>query len=355
MAEVSQAPLRMTLSCPAPSGDGGHVVMGHGAGGLLSQQLLERSVFRRFANPDLDRRHDGAVLAFAGPVAFSTDGYVVSPIEFPGGTIGELAVHGTINDLAMCGAMAEVLSLGLILEEGLPLSTLDRVLAAAADACAASGVRVVTGDTKVVERGKGDGIYVTTSGIGTVHPRAAIGATRLRAGDVLLVNAPIASHGIAIMSVREGIAFETSVTSDTRPLHHVVRALLDACGEGVHCLRDATRGGLGAVLAELAQQGGVGMRVRQAALPMLEEVEGACELLGLDPLYVANEGVFVAAVDASCADAALAAMRASPGGEATVAIGTVTDAADGLVRLESAIGGTRIVHLPPGEQLPRIC
>ena len=355
MADATQAPLRMTLSCPAPSGDGGHVVMGHGAGGLLSQQLLERSVFRRFANADLDRRHDGAVLSFAGPVAFSTDGYVVSPIEFPGGTIGELAVHGTINDLAMCGAMAEVLSLGLILEEGLPLATLDRVLEAAADACAAAGVRVVTGDTKVVERGKGDGVYITTSGLGTVHPRARIDARRLGAGDVLLVNAPIATHGIAIMSVREGIAFETSVTSDTRPLHHVVRALLDACGEGVHCLRDATRGGLGAVLAELAQQGGVGMRIRQAALPLHEEVEGACELLGLDPLYVANEGLLVAFVEPRLADAALAALRAHPLGAHAAIVGRATAAHPGMVTLRTALGATRVVDLLPGDQLPRIC
>ncbi|MCU0626336.1 MAG: hydrogenase expression/formation protein HypE [Gemmatimonadaceae bacterium] len=358
MAESSaaaNAPLAMTLACPSPVTDSGHVVMGHGSGGLLSQQLLERSVFQRFRSAELDERHDGAVLSFAGPVAFSTDSYVVSPIEFPGGTIGELAVHGTINDLAMCGATAEVLSLGLILEEGLPLATLDRVLGAAADACAAAGVRVVTGDTKVVERGKGDGLYINTSGIGTVHPRAAIRASRMRAGDVLLVNAPIATHGVAIMSVREGLQFETTVTSDTRPLHRIVRALLDACGEAVHCLRDATRGGLGSVLAELAQQGGVGMRVRQAALPILEEVDGACELLGLDPLYVANEGVFVAIVDGAHAEAALAAMRGAAGGETAVAIGEVTADNAGLVLLESAIGGTRIVHLPPGEQLPRIC
>ena len=355
MAETLRPAPSMTLACPAPTGDGGHVIMGHGSGGLLSQQLLDRAVFSRFRAAELSQRHDGAVLAFDGPVAFSTDGYVIAPIEFPGGTIGELAVHGTINDLAMCGAMAEVLSLGLILEEGLPLSTLDRVLAAAAGVGDAAGVHVVTGATKVVERGKGDGIYITTAGIGRVHRRAAIAATRIATGDAILLSGPIAAHGIAIMSVREGLAFETPTVSDTRALHRAVGALLDACGEAVHCLRDATRGGVGAVLAELAQQGGRGMRIRQTALPIAEEVDGACELLGLDPLYVANEGVFVAIVDGAHADAALAALRAAPGSEGAVRIGTVADDGSGQVLLESAIGGARIVHLPPGEQLPRIC
>jgi hydrogenase expression/formation protein HypE len=229
------------------------------------------------------------------------------------------------------------------------------VLAAAADACEAAGVRVVTGDTKVVERGKGDGIYITTAGIGRVHPRAAIAASRIAPGDAILLNAPIAAHGIAIMSVREGLAFETPTVSDTRALHRAVAALLDRCGEAVHCLRDATRGGVGAVLAELAQQAGQGMRIRQTALPIAEAVEGACELLGLDPLYVANEGVFVAIVDGAHADAALAALRAAPGGDGAVRIGTVGEDRSGQVLLESAIGGARIVHLPPGEQLPRIC
>ncbi|MCU0634435.1 MAG: hydrogenase expression/formation protein HypE [Gemmatimonadaceae bacterium] len=345
----------LALSCPAPSADYPHVVLGHGSGGQLTQRLLDRGIFHRFANPFLDQRHDGAVLPLTGRTAFTTDSYVVSPIVFPGGDIGELAVNGTVNDLAMCGASAAYLSLALILEEGLAMDELDRVLDSIARACGRAEVHVVTGDTKVVERGKGDRIFINTAGLGAVHRDAELSPGRIHVGDRILVNAPIAQHGIAIMSLREGLQFETTLTSDTRPLGNVVKQLLDTCGHGVHCLRDATRGGLGSVLTELAQQSGMGMHITQAALPLADEVSGACELLGLDPLYVANEGVFTAFVAPEHADAALEVLRAQPEGAQAAIIGEVVAAHPRQVVLASRVGGHRIVHLLPGEQLPRIC
>jgi hydrogenase expression/formation protein HypE len=345
----------LSAACPAPQADYPTIVLGHGSGGQLTQRLLDRGIFQRFANPYLAEHHDGAVLPLAGRTAFTTDSYVVSPIRFPGGDIGELAVNGTVNDLAMCGATADYLSLALILEEGLAMEEFEAVLDSVARACGRAGVHVVTGDTKVVERGKGDRIFINTSGLGRVHALADLSARRIRPGDVVLVNAPIAQHGIAIMSLREGLEFETTLASDTRPLAAVVHQLLETCGRGVHCLRDATRGGLGSVLTELAQQSGHGMEIRQVALPLAEEVAGACELLGLDPLYVANEGVFTAIVAPECAEAALAVLRDQPEGAQAAVIGEVVEAHPRQVVLRSAIGGSRVVHLLPGEQLPRIC
>lgn len=342
------------LQCPMPKFDCDAINLGHGSGGILSQRLLNSGVFDVLKNDMLNERHDGAVFELPGKLAFSTDSYVVSPIIFPGGNIGDLAVNGTVNDLAMCGAKAKYLSLSFILEEGLPMTTFWQILSSIKMACDAAGVQVVTGDTKVVERGKGDQIFINTSGIGQVHAKAALGWSSIEPGDVILINAPIAAHGIAIMSLRSGLEFETSITSDTCALHHTVLQLLDEYGDALHFLRDATRGGLASVLNEIAKDGSHGIELLQKNIPVDEQVSGACEMLGLDPLYVANEGVFVLLSKADAAANILRSMQSNGWPQAAI-VGKVVAEHAGQVIMQSSIGGRRVVNMLPGEQLPRIC
>jgi hydrogenase expression/formation protein HypE len=342
------------LSCPMPKFDFDTINLGHGSGGVLSQRLLNSGVFDVLKNDLLNTRHDGAVFDVKGRLAFSTDSYVVSPLFFPGGNIGNLAINGTVNDLAMCGAMAKYLSLSFILEEGLPITQFWEILQTIRQAADLAGVQIVTGDTKVVERGKGDGIFINTTGIGIVHPQAAMGWTALQPGDKIILNAPIAAHGIAIMSRRSGLDFETDVLSDTAPVHRAVEALLNAFGSQIHFLRDATRGGVASVTNEIAADGKVGIELWQKQIPVAEQVAGACEMLGLDPLYVANEGVFVAIVAPEVADAACTLLQTNGWPKASIA-GQVNAEHKGQVLLRSAIGGRRVVNMLPGEQLPRIC
>ena len=344
------------LQCPIPLSDYPAVTMAHGGGGRLTQMLIERMFVPAFKNPTLETLHDGAILKVpAGRVAFSTDSFVVSPLFFPGGDIGSLAVNGTVNDLAMCGAQPLALSCGLILEEGLPMQDLWRVVQSMQQAAAHVGVSIVTGDTKVVDRGKGDGVFINTTGIGVIGRGVNVAPRRARPGDVVLINGEIAAHGIAIMSVREGLSFETELVSDCAPLHDMTASILAAGGEDVHVLRDPTRGGLASTLNEIAAQAQVGIRLREASIPIGDAVRGACEILGLDPLYVANEGKCLVIVARATADAVLAAMRAHPLGRQSAIIGEVTAEERGRVILRSRIGGQRVVDMLSGEQLPRIC
>lgn len=346
---------KFNLNCPLPKLDFEQITLGHGSGGLLTRELLEKMIFNVLGNNLLNRKHDGAQLKLEGPVAFTTDSFVITPIFFPGGNIGELAVNGTVNDLAMCGAKPQYLSLSFILEEGLPVKELWEIIRSIKSACEAAGVQVVTGDTKVVERGKGDKIFINTTGIGTVHPKAAIDAKNIRQGDKIILSGQLANHGISIFSVREGLEFESEIQSDTRPLHNMVLGLLDNLGTAIHLLRDPTRGGLATVLSEIARDGGVGIEVLQQKLPIDEQVESACEMLGLDPLYIANEGIFAAVVDAGVADEVFQCLQGFEGGKHAAVIGEVTAEHPGKVVMTSAIGGKRAVGLLAGEPLPRIC
>lgn len=348
--------LKMQLQCPMPKLDFDIITLGHGSGGLLTNRLLDSGVFDLLKNELLDERHDGAIFDIeAGRMAFSTDSYVISPIFFPGGNIGELAVNGTVNDLAMCGAQARYLSLSFILEEGLTMQEFWEVLVGIKYAAENAGVKIVTGDTKVVERGKGDKIFINTSGVGMLHTRADIRKSRVQVGDKILISGPIATHGIAILSVRQGLDFETSIVSDSTNLNHTVISLLDVFGPDIHLLHDPTRGGVATVLNELARDIRLGIDLEERAIPVLEEVAGACELLGLDPLYVANEGVFITIVAAEAAESVLEVLRADPNGASAAIIGTVTEEHPRQVLLHSKIGGKRVVNMPVGEQLPRIC
>ncbi len=351
-----ESPVDFSLQCPIPISDYPTVLLAHGGGGRLTQMLIERMFLPAFHNPTLESLHDGAVLEVGDArLAFSTDSFVVSPLFFPGGDIGSLAVHGTVNDLAMCGARPLALSAGFILEEGLPMEDLWRVVQSMQEAAQTVGMSVVTGDTKVVDRGKGDGIFINTTCLGLIPAGVHVSPRRARPGDVVLINGAIAVHGIAIMSVREGLEFETSLQSDSAPLHDLVARLLDVAGEGVHVLRDPTRGGLASALNEIAAQAGVGIRLEEARIPIGEEVRGACEILGLDPLYVANEGKCLVIVAREMAETVLAAMQDHPlGGEAAI-IGEVVAEHPGKVFLRSRIGGVRVVDMLSGEQLPRIC
>ena len=343
-------------SCPLPFREYPHVLLAHGGGGSLTSQLIETLFLAELKNPALEVLHDGALLDVNGArLAFSTDSYVVRPLFFPGGDIGSLAVHGTVNDLAMCGARPVALSSAFLLEEGFPMEDLRRIVRSMRDAAAAVGVPVVTGDTTVVDRGKGDGVFVNTAGIGLVADGIDVSPRRARPGDAILVSGSIAEHGIAVMSVREGLEFETTLTSDSAPLWSLVERLLSACGTGVHVLRDPTRGGVASALNEIAAQAKVGIRIDERAIPVREEVRGACEILGFDPLYVANEGKCLAFVDRKEAGAALAALRSDPLGSGAAIIGEVVDEHPGRVHLRSLSGGMRIVDMLSGEQLPRIC
>ncbi|MBK9178576.1 MAG: hydrogenase expression/formation protein HypE [Acidimicrobiales bacterium] len=344
-----------TWSCPLPLRDHDTVVLGHGGGGRLSAELVEHLFLPAFGGADPAGLHDAAVVEAGGArLAFSTDSYVVRPLFFPGGNIGHLAVHGTINDVAMAGATPLFLSTAFIVEEGLPLEVLGRVAEAMGEAARLAGVRLVTGDTKVVDQGHGDGLFVTTAGVGLVPPGVHIGPDRARPGDAVIVSGSIGRHGIAVLSVREGLEFGTVVESDTAPLHGLVAAML-AAAPGVHVLRDPTRGGLAATLNEIAASSAVGVEIAERAVPVPPEVRAACGFLGLDPYAVANEGVLVAFVDPASVDAVVGAMQDHPQGRGAAVIGRVTDAHPGVVAAVTAIGGTRIVDLPLGEQLPRIC
>ena len=341
-------------SCPAPAPRGERVLLGHGAGGRLSSELVEQLFRPAFANPLLDAMGDAAVLDLGGgtALAFATDSHVVSPLFFPGGSIGELAVYGTVNDLAMMGAWPLYLSAGFILEEGLELAVLERVVAAMGLAAQRCGVSIVTGDTKVVERGKGDGLFVNTAGIGRMRPGFAPAPHRAQVGDVVLVSGPIAQHGIAVLSLRHWLELETSIVSDSAPLHELVATLAEACPE-VHVLRDPTRGGVAAALHEIAKASGVGVELDEARLPVDGPVAAICELLGLDPLHVANEGRLLAVVPAPHAEAALEALRSHPSGAQACRIGRVVEGAG--VQLRTVLGACRVVDLPLAEPLPRIC
>lgn len=325
----------------------------YGSGGEMSGKLLDQVIFHYLGNDILNVRHDGAFLDIKGKLAYSTDSYVISPIFFRGGNIGELAVNGTVNDLAMCGAIPKYLSLAFIIEEGFGMPEFIDIVKSIRQAADRAGVSIVTGDTKVVERGKGDGIYINTSGIGVLHEQADIKLTNIQVGDAVLVNACLASHGMAVMSQREGLQFDSEIISDTAPLNHTVLTLLERFGNSVHFLRDATRGGLAAILQEITSAGQVGIRIREEQLPVLAEVRSACELLGLDPVYVANEGAFVCIVPADIKDEVLAVLRSE--NRYAAEIGIVTEEHPGKVVSESAFGGKHVVHPLVGEQLPRIC
>ncbi len=341
--------------CPIP--DVGHDVieLAHGGGGSLMHRLIDQIIRPAFATSEDDFTHDGAVLDTGGArLAFTTDSYVVRPLFFPGGDIGALAVNGTVNDLAMCGARPLYLSVGLILEEGLPIAVLHRVVASMRAAADAAEVRLVTGDTKVVERGKGDGLYINTAGVGAPRAAEALTPRRVRPGDAVLLSGDIGRHGIAVMAAREGFGFEGAIESDCAPLAGPVMRLIDA-GIPLHCLRDPTRGGLATTLIEIARAAGLEIRIDESSIAISDPVRGACELLGLDPLYVANEGRFVAFVPADAAGQALAVLRDAPGGTGAAIIGRVTANAGGAVLLDGLIGATRALDMLSGEQLPRIC
>lgn len=349
-----------TLSCPLPLETADRVLLGHGSGGKLSAALLSDVFFRAFRSPVLARQEDQAVFEIGGArLAFTTDTFVVKPLFFRGGDIGSLAVHGTVNDLAMGGAEPLYLSAGFILEEGLEMEVLRRVAASMARAAETSGAEIVTGDTKVVERGCGDGVFINTTGIGVVREGVHLSAANARAGDRVIVSGTLGDHGMAILSEREGIGFETSIVSDSAPLHTLVRSILDAAGftslADVRCMRDPTRGGLASSLNEIAACSGVGIELMETAIPIREEVRGACEMLGLDPLYVANEGKLVAIVAPEAAEPVLAAMLRHPLGCDARVIGTVSAKHPGLVSARTAFGTTRIVDMLAGDQLPRIC
>jgi len=331
------------------------VLLGHGGGGRLTQQLLEKIFLPSFDNTFLGQRHDGALLDLEGQkLAFTTDSYVVHPLFFPGGDIGALAVNGTVNDLAMCGARPLWLSAGFILEEGLPMETLWRVAQSMSQAARAAGVCLVTGDTKVVDKGKGDGLFINTAGLGKIETQAIIAPSQVRPGDSVLLSGDVGRHGMAIMSVRQGLEFESTIRSDCAPLAAPVLDLLNA-GVQVHCLRDLTRGGLASALNEIATAARVQVNVQENAIPVREEVQGACEILGLDPLYVANEGRFIAFVAANDAERALRILQQHSVSQAACKIGNVSAQTPGLVLIKTQIGAERILDLLSGEQLPRIC
>jgi hydrogenase expression/formation protein HypE len=343
------------LSCPIPITEYPHIVLGHGGGGTLSHALIEKMFVPSFDNALLDVLHDGAVFDVEkGKLAFTTDSYVVRPIFFPGGDIGSLAVNGTVNDLAMCGARPLVVSAGFILEEGLPMDDLWRIVTSMKEAARAAGVAIVTGDTKVVDKGKGDQIFINTSGVGVVEATVSVAPKNVRSGDAVLLNGDIGRHGMAVMAKREGLEFEGSIESDCAPLADLVMTLL-ARGIDVHCLRDLTRGGLGTATVEIARSAALQIDIDETAVPVSAPVRAACEFLGLDPIYVANEGRFIAFVPEESAGRALDIMRSHALGSDARRIGTVTAGRPGMVTLLTPIGTRAIIDMLSGEQLPRIC
>jgi hydrogenase expression/formation protein HypE len=345
------------LSCPVPRVADDRIVLAHGGGGRLTHQLIEKIFLPAFSNAALEQRHDGAVVPVNGAyLAFTTDSFVVRPLIFPGGNIGDLAVNGTVNDLAMCGARPLYLSAGFILEEGLEMETLRTVVASMQQVAVKANVQLVTGDTKVVDKGKGDGIFVNTSGIGVIESnvKMPIGPASVQPGDAVIVSGDLGRHGIAILSVREGLEFESPILTDCANVWPAVEALMNS-GIEIHCLRDLTRGGLATTLNEIAGDRNVCIKLEEGLIPVDEVVQGACEILGLDPLYVANEGRFAVFVPAAQADAALAVMRKVDVSQASVRIGRVEESPGCTVVLQSRIGGNRVVDMLSGEQLPRIC
>lgn len=351
---LSETKTSFSLECPLPELDFDVITLGHGSGGVLTHRLLDSGVFSLLDNEFLETRHDGALLQLDGQVAFTTDSYVVSPIFFPGGNIGDLAVNGTVNDLAMCGAIPRYLSLGFILEERLPMNEFWDILVTIKRAASEAGVKIVTGDTKVVERGKADKIFINTTGVGEIHPKAWIDPLRVKPGDKILISGSLANHGIAIMSKREGLEFETEIESDTASVAATTAQLLDEFGEHIRLFRDPTRGGVATVLTEIAAQCKSGIEIDESKLPVRPQVRGACEMLGLDPLYVANEGIFLSFVSPEIADDCLDILRSTGDGQAAI-IGEVGNAHPGKVVLRSLIGGRRIITMLQGDQLPRIC
>lgn len=342
--------------CPLPLPHGDQVILGHGSGGKLTQELIEGIFYPPFENPILLRGDDAAQISGlgGGRLAVSTDMHIVTPLFFPGGDIGRLAVCGTVNDLAMVGAQPRYLTAGFILEEGLALETLERVARSMRAATEETGVAIIAGDTKVAERGKADGVFINTTGVGVVPGSRLVGGARAEPGDVVLLSGPIGDHGIAVLAARGDLAFETTLESDVAPLNGLVERMF-AAGDGIHALRDPTRGGLATTLNEIARQSGVGVTLQEESIPVRPAVQAACEMLGFDPLYVANEGKLVAIVERDQADGILAAMREHEHGAAACRIGEVTESPSGRVLMRTGIGGTRIVETLAGEMLPRIC
>jgi hydrogenase expression/formation protein HypE len=350
----------MQWSCPLPLADYPAIVMGHGGGGKLGNELVEHLFLPAFRNPALENLGDAAVLELGlganfARLAMSTDSFVVQPLFFPGGSIGALAVNGTVNDLAVSGAEPKFLSASFILEEGFPLAQLAAIVQEMASAAAIAGVQIVTGDTKVVERGHGDGCYINTAGVGVLRPGINVGPHRAEPGDAILLSGTIGDHGMAIMSVREGLEFESQIRSDCAALNGMIANVLQAAGSAVHAMRDPTRGGLASTLNEIAQASGVGIRIDESQLPVRPQVHCACELLGLDPVYVANEGKAVFFVAPEMAAAVLAVLQAHPLGREAAIIGSVTAEHNGMLVARTAMGANRVISIPVGEQLPRIC
>ncbi len=356
LIEATSVPDFSNWSCPLPLAGYPTIVMGHGGGGKLSNELVEHLFLPAFRNPTLENLGDAAVFDLApGRLAMSTDSFVVQPLFFPGGSIGALAVNGTVNDLAVSGADPRFLSASFILEEGFPLAQLAAVVQAMADAASSAGVKIVTGDTKVVERGHGDGCYINTAGVGLLRDGVSVGPHRARPGDAILVSGTIGDHGMAIMSVREGLEFESQIRSDCAALNGMIAAVLDVAGPAVHAMRDPTRGGLASTLNEIAAASGVGVAIDERALPVRPDVQSACELLGLDPVYVANEGKVVFFVAPDAADRVLSVLRAHPLGRDAAHIGQVTAEHPRMLVARTQMGANRVIPLQIGEQLPRIC
>ena len=332
-----------------------NINLAHGSGGLMTRDLLDKIIFNTFSNPIIDQKHDGAIVQFEGKIAISTDSFVVSPIFFKGGNIGELAVNGTVNDVAMCGAIPKFISLAFVIEEGLKIEEFIDIVSSIKRAADQSGVQIITGDTKVVEKGKGDKIFINTTGFGEVHPKANISTESIKSGDKIIINGNIAQHGMAIMSQRQGLEFESDIVSDTTNLNYLVKDLLDTFGSKIHFFRDPTRGGLSSVLSEIADDVNMGITISESKIPLENQVAAACEILGLDPLYVANEGVFIAIVESDIAESVVELMRNDEKGRNAICIGEITTEHTKKVVLQSQIGGKRIVSPLIGEQLPRIC
>lgn len=344
------------LACPLPITEHDRIQLSHGSGGRMMNELVTKLFVWAFDNPPLRKQDDQAVVEIGGlKLSFTTDSFVVDPIFFPGGDIGELAVNGTVNDICMNGATPLYLSAGLIIEEGFPLIDLEKIVLSMKSAAARAGVTIVTGDTKVVNKGKGDKIFINTAGIGLIEHGFQISSSNIKPGDVIILSGTIADHGIAVVSQRENLSFETIVTSDTASLYGMVKEILKSGGDAVHAMRDPTRGGVAATLNELASASKVGIRVLEAKIPVKPAVAGACEILGLDPLYVANEGKLVAVVAKDRAEDVLKAMRRHPLGQQSAIVGEVVSDQPGLVSMKASIGGWRVVDMPVGEQLPRIC
>ena len=355
MKDKEQKNPNFSLACPIPIQQYPRIMAAHGGGGKLMHQLIQRMFVATFKNPQLEIEHDGATFPVTnGKLAFSTDSYVISPLFFPGGDIGSLAIHGTVNDLSMCGATPLYLSAGFILEEGFPMETLWKIILSMSNAAQAAGVQIVTGDTKVVEKGKGDGIFINTAGVGVIEHNQHIAPSKIQPEDEIILSGDIGRHGIAIMAVREGLEFESTIESDSASVADLVKQLLDAHIE-IHCMRDLTRGGLSSALIEIAEKAGRHIHIEERSIPVTSEVQGACEILGFDPLYVANEGRFIAFVSPKFSQKALHIMKAHPLGREACIIGRVTEEIKPLVTMTGKIGTRRIIDMLSGEQLPRIC